>query len=80
MSRVKERSRVRQSIRSFKREVEKQFQDFVNKDYVDPLLAEAVIIGIDGLVALQRQLNAMSVEVDERRLLQRATQRTSAKK
>jgi len=77
MSKVKERSKLRQHIRARKKLLDGQMKEFISIRYIDPNGAKILVNSINELVALQRRLNAMSVEVDEKKILQRAEKRAN---
>ena len=75
MTRVKERSKLRQVIRNRKKALSVNFKKFMDSTYLDPNAAELLVNGINDLAALQRQLNAISVKTDEKKILQRVVKR-----
>jgi hypothetical protein len=75
MTRVKERSKLRQQIRKDKKALETRFDAFLDSTYVDPNGALLLIDSITSLSSLQRKLNAISVKADEKKILLRAAKR-----
>lgn len=72
MTRVKERAKIRQTIRSRKKALTSEFGAFMKSTYVDPNATKLLIMGLEELEDLQRQLNAISVKTDEKKIIQRA--------
>ena len=78
MTRVKERAKIRQIIRKRKAAITSEFSAFMKSNYVDPNAVEYLAGSLKELLSLQRQLNAVSVKTDEKRIIQRAEKKVDA--